>query len=322
MRNAVFQMEHNKAPGPDGFPAEFYQVFWNVIKEDLMALFSDFHREDLNLFSLNFGIITLILKVADATRIQQYRSICVLNVSFKIFTKVATNRLNHVAKTVVSPTQTAFMPGRNIMEGVVILHETIHELHTKNRDGIILKIDFEKAYDKVKWPFLQQTLRMKGFSSKWCRLIECMVTGGSVGIKVNDDVGPYFQTKRGLRQGDPMSPILFNIMADMLTLLIKRAKADDQIRGVIPHLVEDGLSILQYADDTIIFIDHDLEQAKNLKLLLCAFEQLSGLKINFHKSEIFCFGASKEMKDTYTSLFGCNAGEYPFRYLGIPMHHR
>ena len=129
---------------------------------------------------------------------------------------------------------------------------------------------------------------MKGFSPKWCRWIEGMVTGESVGIKVNDDIGPYFQTKRGFRQGDPMSPILFNIIADMLALLIKRAKADGQIRGVIPHLIDDGLSILQYADDTIIFIDHDLEQAKNLKLLLCAFEQLSGLKINFHKSEIFC----------------------------------
>jgi len=73
-----------------------------------------------------------------------------------------------VAKTVVRPTQTAFMPGRNIMEGVVILHKTIHELHTKKRDGVIFKIDFEKAYDKVKWSFLQQTLRMKGFSPKWC----------------------------------------------------------------------------------------------------------------------------------------------------------
>jgi len=119
-----------------------------------------------------------------------------------------------------------------------------------------------------------------------------------------------------------MSPILFNIVADMLALLIKRAKADGQIRGVIPHLIDDDLSILQYTDDTIIFIDHDLEQAKNLKLLLCAFEQLSGLKINFHKSEIFCYGAAKEMEDIYTDLFGCNAGEYPFRYLGIPMHHR
>jgi hypothetical protein len=116
-----------------------------------------------------------------------------------------------------------------------------------------------------------------------------MVLGGSVGIKVNDDIGPYFQTKRGLRQGYPMSPILFNIIPDMLALLINRAKTDGQIKGVIPHLVDNGLSILQYADDTIIFLYHDLEQAKNLKLLLCAFEQLSGLKINFHKSEVFCY---------------------------------
>jgi hypothetical protein len=91
---------------------------------------------------------------------------------------------------------------------------------------------------------------------------------------------------------------------------------------VIPHLVDDGLSILQYADDTVIFLDHDLEQAKNMKLLLTAFEQLSGLKINFHKSEIFCYGGAKEMEHEYTCLLGCNAGEYPFRYLGILRHHR
>jgi ABC-type proline/glycine betaine transport system ATPase subunit len=107
-----------------------------------------------------------------------------------------------------------------------------------------------------------------------------------------------------------------------VALLIIRAKADGQIRGVLPHLVDDGLSILQYADDTIIFIDHDLEEAKNLKLLLCAFEQLSGLKINFHKSEIFFYGQAKEMEEFYTSLFGCNKGTYPFRYLGISMQHR
>jgi len=112
---------------------------------------------------------------------------------------------------------------------------------------------------------------MKGFSPTWCRWIEGMVTGGSVGIKVNDDIGPYFQTKRGLRQGDPMSPILFNIIADMLPLLIKRAKVDGQIRGVIPHLVDDGLSILQYADDTIIFLDHELEQAKKYETFALCF---------------------------------------------------
>ena len=163
VRDAVFQMENNKALGPDGFPAEFYQVFWGVIKDDLLHLFADLHWEALELYSLNFGIITLIPKIQNATKIQQYRPIYVLNVSFKIFTKVGTNRLNMVAKIVVSPMQTAFMSGRDIMEGVVVLHETIHELHTKKQYGVIFKIDFEKAYDKVKWSFLHQTCTHERF---------------------------------------------------------------------------------------------------------------------------------------------------------------
>jgi hypothetical protein len=99
------------------------------------------------------------------------------------------------------------MMSRNIMEGVAILHETMHALHTRKRDSIHFKIDFKKAYDKVKWPFIQQALRIRGFSPKWCRCIEGMVSGGSVRIKVNNDVGHYFQNKRGLRHGDPMSLI-------------------------------------------------------------------------------------------------------------------
>jgi len=131
VRNAIFQMKHNKAPGPDGFPAEFYQVFWSLIKDDLMAMFRDFHSGDLPLFSLNFGIITLIPKQKEVKKIQQYRPICVLNVSFKIFTKVMANRLTLVASKLIRQSQLAFLPGRYILEGVVILHETIHELQRK-----------------------------------------------------------------------------------------------------------------------------------------------------------------------------------------------
>ena len=143
-----------------------------------------------------------------------------------------------------------------------------------------------------------------------------------MGIKVNHQIGSYFQTKKGLRQGDPLSPILSNIVVDMLAIIIARAKEDGQVKGVVPHLVEEGLSVMQYTDDTIIFLDHDIDKAKNTKLLLCIFEQLSGLKINFHKSEIFCFGQAKKHELMYSSLFGCKLGSYPFRYLGIPMHFR
>lgn len=132
VKEAIFQMKHNKAPRPDGFPAEFYQVSWEVVKDDLMVLFKEFHNGTLPLFSLNFGTITLLPKQREASHIKQFRPICLLNVSFKIFTKVAINRMIGISKHLISPSQTTFIPGGNIMEGVVILHETLHELHRKN----------------------------------------------------------------------------------------------------------------------------------------------------------------------------------------------
>jgi hypothetical protein len=188
-----------------------------------------------------------------------------------------------------------------------------HELHSKKLNGVILKLDFEKAYDKVKWSFLQRTLKMTGFSPEWHALINDFVSGGSVVIRVNEDTGRYFHTRKGLHQGDPLSPMLFNIVADMLAVLIERAKSDGQIEGVIPHLVDGGLSILRYADDTILLMEHDLEKAQNLKLILAVFEQLSCLKINFHKGELFCFGEAQDSAALNAELFGCGQGQFPIR---------
>jgi hypothetical protein len=118
-----------------------------------------------------------------------------------------------------------------------------------------------------------------------------------VGIRVNDDIGHYFQTLKGLCQGDPLSPLLFNIVADMSEILISRAKEDGQVAGLVPHLVEGGVSILQYAVDTILFMEHDLQKVVNMKLILCIFKQLADLKINFYKSEIFYFVKDKDFKE-------------------------
>jgi hypothetical protein len=147
-----------------------------------MALFKEFHNRSLPLFHLNYGIITLLRKNKDAIS-SNLLAKCELQNFYKGSGQKA---------YLISQSQTAFIPGRNIMEGAIILHETIHELHRKKMNGVILKLDFKKAHDKVKWSFLQQTLRMKGFSEKWCLWISQFVTKGSVGIKVNDDAGRYF----------------------------------------------------------------------------------------------------------------------------------
>lgn len=134
---------------------------------------------------------------------------------------------------------------------------------------------------------------------------------GSVGVKVNYDICHFFQTKKRIEARG--SPILFNLVADMLVVLISRARDNDQIRGLEPHLVDGGLSILQYADDTILFLENDQEQAKNLKLVICIFEKLSDLKINFHKNELFCFGEAKNLGVDYVQIFGCKEGYFPFK---------
>ena len=161
----------------------------------------------------------------------------------------------------------------------MVVHETLHEIHTKKLDGVVFKVDFDKAYDKVKWPFLQQTLRMKGFDEAWRRQVESFTQKGSVGIKVNDDIGHYFQTHKGLRQGDPMSPILFNIVVDMLAILIGRAKEAGQVGGLVPHLVDGGVSILQYADDTIIFNPVNCSNKHNTSFIFLAFAKSCSMKM-------------------------------------------
>jgi hypothetical protein len=135
IKEAVFAMEPNKAAGPDGFNAEFYQAFWGVISDDLYNLIDDLHNHDLDLDRLNYGLVTLVPKGSDADKIQKYRPICLFNVVFKIITKILCNRLIAIVEKVIKNSQTAFIKGRYILDGVVSLHEILNEIHRKKKMG-------------------------------------------------------------------------------------------------------------------------------------------------------------------------------------------
>ena len=192
-------MRKNLAPGPNGFGVHFFKILWNAIKNDYLALFKDFHGGTLDVKRLNYGVITLVLKIKDANNIRQYRPICLLNVDYKGITKTLSNRFSPVASKVIGDNQTGFFKGRNILEGVVILHEVVHELKKTKKRGLILKIDFEKAYDKVRWDFLEQVMRGEGFPEEWITWVMQTVRGGRVCVNVNGQRGPYFRTFQGLR---------------------------------------------------------------------------------------------------------------------------
>jgi len=162
----------------------------------------------------------------------------------------------------------------------------------------------------------------KGFSPRVTGWIMSTVKGGRVCININDENGLYFKTHRGSRQGDPLSPLLFNLAVDALDHILRKAKERGHIKGVIPHLVLGGLTHLQYADDTVIMMDCEDQTIVNMKFLLYCFEWMTGLKINYHKSEGIAFGVSREEQDRIANMMNCKVGRFPMTYLGLPISVR
>ena len=180
-------------------------------------------------------------------------------------------------------------------------------------------MDFKNAYDKLNWEFLLDCLNQSGFPPKCCNWIIAVLTSGTLSVKANDKLGPYFKSGKGVRQGDPLSPLLFNIAADSLAKMVIMGQSNDIIRGLIPEYVQNGIALLQYADDTILCLQDDLENAQNMKLLLYLYEGMSGLKINFGKSEVIMVDQDLEKSITFSEMFNCDVGKWPIKYLGVPV---
>jgi hypothetical protein len=186
----------------------------------------------------------------------------------------------------LAPNQTAFVRGRFILESVVATHQIIHDAVKQDKKGMVLMLDYERAYDRVDWHFLKEMLISRCFGPKWIRWIMCLVEGGSISIRVNDEISPYFKPGKGLRQGDPLSPLLFNVVIDVFSRMLVKAARRGYISRFINSLSPEGVISLQYSYDTLIFLNHDYGAACYLRWVMVCFEQISGMKINYHKSDL------------------------------------
>ena len=138
-------------------------------------------------------------------------------------------------------------------------------------------------------------------------------------VKLNDVTGPYFVSSKGVRQGDPLSPILFNFVADCMARMVRKAQKENLIMGLASNIILKGVVLLQYADDTIVCLQNNIDYARNMKLLLYFYEMMSGLKINFSKSEVITIHGDDQLDMLYADLFNCQIGRFPLKYLGVPV---
>lgn len=173
----------------------------------------------------------------------------------------------------------------------------------------------------MSWSFVFEILKLKGFPSKWIEWIKACVGGGGgrVCVNINGERSNFFSTYRGLRQGDPLSPLLFNLVSDALAASFDRAKQSGILSGLVPHLCPGGLTHLQYADDTVIFIPFDNSQITITKFIMYCFEEMAGMKINYHKSEVFTVGLEENETIRVAKMLNCPIGKFPMKYLGLPI---
>ena len=207
------------------------------------------------------------------------------------------------------------------MESVVAAHEIIHEVAHSDKSGFIFKLDYEKAYDRVDRTFLLKMLASRGFSVKFISLVQSLLDNGSFGVRINDVNSDFFIDGRGVRQGDPISALLFNLTTDIFTKMLIRAANNNLIVGLLHGFNITGIISMQYADDTLLFLRMERSYVLNLKWLLSCFEHLSGMRINFHKCDLVSINVPEEEAQNFSQVLSCRLGAFPLKYLGVPLHH-
>lgn len=309
----------NKAPRPDGFNLAYFQKNWKLMRVDLLKSFKEFHRHGRLVTGLNSSFISLIPKVENPVGLGDYRPISLVGSVYKVLAKVLSSRLKGVLPHIISDTQSAFTGGRNILDGVLIANEVVDGWRKTKRRGVIIKLDFEKAFDSVNWRFLSSMLLNFGFGVKWISWLKECVTTAKLSMLVNGSPTEEFCPQKGLRQGDPLSPFLFNIATEGLNILMSRAQQIGLIKGVKIGSSGVLLSHLQFADDSILFCEAEEMELCNIKRVLRCFELISRLKINYHKSQVCGINVPEESLSSFASKLYCKSKAFPLKYLGFPL---
>ncbi|MCH80961.1 hypothetical protein A2U01_0001739, partial [Trifolium medium] len=255
VRNALFAMQPWKAPGPDGFPAGFYQKAWATVGSSVCNFVCGVWNNPSAVSSVNQTDICLIPKVDNPEYVTQFRPISLCNTIYKLVSKVIVERLKECIPKLVSPFQTGFVPGRIIHENIIVAKEMVHSMHKmKGRKGAFaIKVDLSKAYDKLSWEFIWRVLCEINLPSNLVNIIMHSVTSVETNVKWNGARSEYFRPQRGIRQGDPISPYLFVLCMDKLSHLILHEVNRGKWCGIKAGRNGPMVSHLMFADDLLLF---------------------------------------------------------------------
>ena len=284
---ALKELPNKKTPGTDGFTADFYKFFWINIKDIVFeSILYAFNNNTLSIEQKR-GILAIIPKKGkDLRRLKNWRPLSLLNTDYKILTKLLASRLQKVISEIVSPDQSGYIRGRYIGENIRNIYDIIQYSTITNIPGMVIALDFEKAFDSISWNFLFHTLECFKFGENFIKWIKLLYAQPECCVSNNGYHSAFFKLGRGIRQGCPISALLFLLVVEIMACHIRN---NQSVKG-IPLVDGNSIVISQLADDTTLFLS-DINSLQNCLDFITTFSETSGLKLNTDKSEAFWIGS-------------------------------
>jgi hypothetical protein len=317
IKSTLFQLNPDKAPGPDGFNAKFFQLHWDIISQDISKAVRYFFKHKKFVRELNHTFLTLVSKSNNSSSLNDLRPIACCNLLYKIITKLLTNRLQMVINELVSLNHSVFLKGRQISDCSLLAHELVRDFHNPMGSRACMKIDLRKAFDSVNREFIYYMFHCLGFPYIWIEWIKECVSTSTFSVIIDGSPAGFSYTNRGIRQGDPLSPYLFVIVMEFWSICMDLAVA----KGTIEPLkrgVPNQISHLLFADDMLVFCRANKKSFRELNKLFALLQLNTGLSINKEKTKVF-FSKGCKRKAELASILGCTLGTMPVKYLGMPL---
>ncbi|PKU69365.1 putative mitochondrial protein [Dendrobium catenatum] len=315
VQKAVFEGNESSTPGPDGFSFAFYRKSWHLIGYQIFRAVNNFFSSGSFPKGMKATAITLIPKNSHASHINDYRPISLCNVFYKIVAEVLANRLKWDLPLIIHDSQSGFIAKRCSTDYIILASEILREFKGSNKK-FCAKLDIRKAFDCVSREFLIDRLIQKGFPNHFVTWIKGCIMDVPFSVCLNGSLEGYFNSAVGLRQGCPLSPLLFCIVMDSLSQMLSIPINNSCFKGVQCNNL--NINHLMYADDLLVFGDATSDNAESLSSRLHLFGSKSGLFINASKSSIIFSNAVTEVAQI-CEVLGIHQVNDSFIYLGLPI---
>eukprot|EP00253_Pinus_taeda_P014252 PITA_14252 len=293
-KEALFTMDPDKALGPDGFTLRFLQTCWQIIEKELLKMIQKSQDYQKIGGCTNSTFLALIPKEKGANYFNIFRPISLCNIGYKVITKMIANRLKIFLPKIIPDNQGGFIKGRQLVDNFVLVQEAIHSSQHRREKGMVIKLDLANAFDRVRHKFLFDVMYKLGFGQSLIKWIKACISDPWIAPLVNGREADLFKASRGLRQGFPLSPLLFIIQASALSFYLNKKQHDQPIPGMCIAIGVKCINHALFADDTLLLGATTPQSAINFEAVLDDFSSTSWSSFKYLRLPIFNKRASSK----------------------------